>query len=58
MESKLRSIKNGKDVFDLDKCYQVIYSVCEIINTNNTNSNLVLLDSSSSSSSTTTKLIN
>ena len=61
MESKLRSIKNNKDVFDLDKCYQVIHSVCEIINTNtnNTNSNLVLLDSSSSSSSsTTTKLIN
>jgi hypothetical protein len=59
MESKLRSIKNDKDVFDLDKCYQVIDSVCEIINTNNTNSNLVLLDSSSSSSSSsTTTLIN
>ena len=57
MESKLRSIKNDKDVFDLDKCYQVIDSVCEIINTNNTNSNLVILESSSSSATTTT-LIN
>jgi phosphoribosylanthranilate isomerase len=28
MESKLRSIKNGKDVFDLDKCYEVIDAVC------------------------------
>lgn len=28
MESKLRSNKNGNDVFDLDKCYQVIDSTC------------------------------
>lgn len=28
MESSLRSIKDGKDVFDLDKCYQCIDSVC------------------------------
>lgn len=29
MESRLRSEKNGKDIFDLDKCYQVILAVCE-----------------------------
>jgi hypothetical protein len=29
MESRLRSEKNGKDVFDLDKCYQVIDAVCQ-----------------------------
>lgn len=28
MESKLRSTKNGKDVFDLDKCYEVIDATC------------------------------
>ncbi|CAB9517541.1 expressed unknown protein [Seminavis robusta] len=28
MESKLRSKKNDKDVFDLDKCYEVIDAVC------------------------------
>eukprot|EP00977_Amphora_coffeiformis_P003998 scaffold798_cov162-Amphora_coffeaeformis.AAC.6 len=28
MESSLRSIKNGKDVFDLDKCFLVIQTVC------------------------------
>jgi phosphoribosylanthranilate isomerase len=30
MESSLRSIKNDKDVFDLDKCYQVIEGACEM----------------------------
>lgn len=30
MESSLRSQKNGKDVFDLDKCYQVIETVCAL----------------------------
>jgi hypothetical protein len=29
MESKLRSNRNGQDIFDLDKCYQVIDVVCE-----------------------------
>jgi len=29
MESSLRSVKNGKDVFDLDKCYQIIEAACE-----------------------------
>lgn len=29
MESSLRSEKNGKDIFDLDKCYQCIESVCD-----------------------------
>lgn len=28
MESSLRSVKNGRDVFDLDKCYEVIDAVC------------------------------
>ena len=28
MESSLRSTKNNKDVFDLDKCYEVIAAVC------------------------------
>ena len=28
MESSLRSIKNDRDVFDLDKCYEVIEKVC------------------------------
>lgn len=28
MESKLRSVKNDKDVFDLDKCYEVIDATC------------------------------
>lgn len=28
MESRLRSIKNEKDIFDLDKCYVVIDAVC------------------------------
>jgi phosphoribosylanthranilate isomerase len=28
MESSLRSIKNDRDVFDLDKCYSVIDAVC------------------------------
>jgi phosphoribosylanthranilate isomerase len=30
MESSLRSTKNGKDVFDLDKCFQVIDAVCTL----------------------------
>jgi len=30
MESSLRSIKNGVDVFDLDKCYAVVEAVCEM----------------------------
>lgn len=30
MESSLRSIKNGKDVFDLDKCFAVIQTVSEM----------------------------
>jgi phosphoribosylanthranilate isomerase len=30
MESSLRSTKNDKDVFDLDKCYQVIEAACEM----------------------------
>lgn len=29
MESRLRSVKEGKDVFDLDKCYTVINAVCD-----------------------------
>ena len=29
MESSLRSTKNGKDVFDLDKCYEVIDATCK-----------------------------
>lgn len=29
MESSLRSQKNGKDVFDLDKCYEVIEATCD-----------------------------
>ena len=29
MESSLRSMKNEKDVFDLDKCYEVIAAVCK-----------------------------
>lgn len=29
MESSLRSTKNGKDVFDMDKCFQVIEAVCD-----------------------------
>jgi hypothetical protein len=28
MESSLRSTKDGKDVFDLDKCYEVIQATC------------------------------
>ena len=28
MESKLRSVKNDKDIFDLDKCYKVIDATC------------------------------
>ena len=28
MESSLRSVKDGKDVFDLDKCYEVIQATC------------------------------
>ena len=28
MESSLRSTKNGRDIFDLDKCFQVIDTVC------------------------------
>jgi hypothetical protein len=28
MESSLRSMKDGRDIFDLDKCYQVIDAVC------------------------------
>lgn len=28
MESSLRSLKNGRDIFDLDKCFQVIDAVC------------------------------
>jgi hypothetical protein len=28
MESSLRSTKHGKDVFDLDKCYEVIQATC------------------------------
>lgn len=28
MESSLRSIKNDKDIFDLDKCYEVIDATC------------------------------
>jgi len=30
MESSLRSIKNGQDVFDLDKCFAVIDQVCTL----------------------------
>jgi len=30
MESSLRSIKNGRDVFDLDKCYHVIEMACDL----------------------------
>jgi len=30
MESSLRSNKNGKDVFDLDKCFQCIEAVCDL----------------------------
>jgi phosphoribosylanthranilate isomerase len=30
MESSLRSIKNDQDVFDLDKCYSCISSVCAL----------------------------
>ena len=30
MESSLRSIKDGKDVFDLDKCYRCIEAVCNM----------------------------
>ena len=30
MESSLRSIRNGIDIFDLDKCHQVINSVCDL----------------------------
>ena len=30
MESSLRSIKNDKDVFDLDKCFLVIQTVCDM----------------------------
>jgi hypothetical protein len=29
MESSLRSVKDGNDVFDLDKCYDVIEKICE-----------------------------
>jgi len=29
MESSLRSQKNGKDVFDLDKCHEVVLAVCD-----------------------------
>ena len=29
MESSLRSQKNGKDVFDLEKCYEVITEICQ-----------------------------
>ena len=29
MESSLRSKKNDKDIFDLDKCYKVILDVCQ-----------------------------
>jgi hypothetical protein len=28
MESSLRSVKNGKDIFDLEKCYEVIAAAC------------------------------
>lgn len=30
MESSLRSVKDGKDVFDLDKCFSVIEQVCSL----------------------------
>jgi len=30
MESSLRSLKDGKDVFDLDKCFAVIDQVCSL----------------------------
>lgn len=30
MESSLRSIKNGNDIFDLDKCFQVVDTVCSL----------------------------
>jgi hypothetical protein len=30
MESSLRSIKNERDIFDLDKCFQVIDAVCSM----------------------------
>lgn len=30
MESSLRSMKNGDDVFDLDKCFQVIDATCSL----------------------------
>lgn len=29
MESSLRSVKDGLDVFDLDKCYRVVQALCE-----------------------------
>lgn len=29
MESSLRSIKNDKDIFDMDKCFQVICATCD-----------------------------
>lgn len=29
MESSLRSTKNGKDIFDMDKCYHVIDAACK-----------------------------
>ena len=29
MESRVRSKKDGRDVFDLDKCYQVVDAVCK-----------------------------
>lgn len=30
MESSLRSTKNGKDVFDVDKCFAVVEAACEM----------------------------
>jgi hypothetical protein len=29
MESSLRSKKNGQDIFDMDKCYEVIEAICK-----------------------------
>ena len=30
MESSLRSVKDGKDIFDLDKCFAVVNQVCAL----------------------------
>jgi len=30
MESSLRSMKNGKDIFDLEKCHECIRATCAV----------------------------